>query len=110
MVQEAIRIQSIAGLYRVDSCDRHPDLGKKASPFLVQQNGSRLLESGPRSAGPMACSTWKHSSQLATKVDLMVIAPATADLIAKLANGLADDLVSTLYLQITSPILLAPAI
>jgi phosphopantothenoylcysteine decarboxylase/phosphopantothenate--cysteine ligase len=40
---------------------------------------------------------------------LLVIAPATADLLAKLANGLADDFLSTLYLAFTGPVVVAPA-
>lgn len=47
--------------------------------------------------------------ELAQEVDLMIVAPATANLMAKFAGGMADDLVSTLYLQVTSPILLVPA-
>jgi phosphopantothenoylcysteine decarboxylase / phosphopantothenate---cysteine ligase len=41
--------------------------------------------------------------------DLLLVAPATANTIAKFAHGLADDLLSTLYLSTTCPILLAPA-
>ncbi len=47
--------------------------------------------------------------ELALDVDLMIVAPATANLIAKFALGIADDLVSTLYLQNTAPVLIAPA-
>ncbi|MDB4331762.1 phosphopantothenoylcysteine decarboxylase [bacterium] len=47
--------------------------------------------------------------ELAQEIDLMVVAPATANLIGKFANGIADDLVSTIYLQRTCPILVAPA-
>lgn len=39
----------------------------------------------------------------------MVVAPATANLIAKFAHGIADDLASTIYLQNTAPVLIAPA-
>lgn len=46
---------------------------------------------------------------LARRAELYVIAPASADAIAKLAHGLADDLVSTLALSVTCPILAAPA-
>jgi phosphopantothenoylcysteine decarboxylase/phosphopantothenate--cysteine ligase len=46
---------------------------------------------------------------LARRADLYVIAPCTADCVAKLAHGLADDLVSTLALTVTCPILIAPA-
>ncbi|MBI5007439.1 MAG: bifunctional phosphopantothenoylcysteine decarboxylase/phosphopantothenate--cysteine ligase CoaBC [Nitrosomonadales bacterium] len=47
-----------------------------------------------------------HSSRIA---DAIVIAPATADFIAKLATGLADDLLSTLCLARDCPLLVAPA-
>jgi phosphopantothenoylcysteine decarboxylase/phosphopantothenate--cysteine ligase len=41
--------------------------------------------------------------------DLLAIAPATADLMAKLAHGLADDFLTTLYLAFTGPLVIAPA-
>lgn len=47
--------------------------------------------------------------ELVQDLDAMVIAPATADLLAKLAHGIADDLVTTAYLQNTSPVIIAPA-
>jgi len=46
---------------------------------------------------------------VAQEHELLVIAPATADLLAKLAHGLADDFLSTLYLAFTGPVVLAPA-
>lgn len=45
----------------------------------------------------------------ADRADLVVIAPATANIIGKLANGIADDMLSTTLLAVTSPILMAPA-
>ena len=47
--------------------------------------------------------------QLSRTADLIVIAPATADLMAKLATGRADDLASTLLLATDTPVLIAPA-
>jgi phosphopantothenoylcysteine decarboxylase/phosphopantothenate--cysteine ligase len=47
--------------------------------------------------------------ELAEAIDLMVVAPATANLMAKFASGLADDVVSNLYLQCVAPVLIAPA-
>lgn len=47
--------------------------------------------------------------ELARDYDLMCIAPATANIIGKMAGGLADDLLSTLCLCFTGPILMAPA-
>jgi len=46
---------------------------------------------------------------LSRQADLLVVAPATADLMAKMAAGLADDLASTLLLASDKPILLAPS-
>jgi len=47
--------------------------------------------------------------RLAREADLIVVAPATADLMAKMANGLANDLASAILLATRAPVLLAPA-
>ncbi|MBA3813014.1 MAG: bifunctional phosphopantothenoylcysteine decarboxylase/phosphopantothenate--cysteine ligase CoaBC [Alphaproteobacteria bacterium] len=47
--------------------------------------------------------------RLAREADMVVVAPATADLMAKAAQGRADDLASTVLLTTTSPLLMAPA-
>ena len=47
--------------------------------------------------------------QLSRAADLLVVAPATADIMAKLAGGHADDLATTLLLATDKPVLLAPA-
>lgn len=47
--------------------------------------------------------------RLSEGADLMVIAPATANMIGKIAHGLADDLVSTMVMSAACPVLLAPA-
>ena len=47
--------------------------------------------------------------QLSRSADLIVVAPATADLMAKMAQGLANDLASTLLLATDTPVLVAPA-
>ncbi len=46
---------------------------------------------------------------LASSIDLLLIAPATANILAKLANGIADDFLSTLYTATSAPVLVAPA-
>ncbi len=50
----------------------------------------------------------KHIS-LAQKADVMLVAPATANLMAKLAHGIADDMLTTTLLATKAPVLLAPA-
>jgi phosphopantothenoylcysteine decarboxylase / phosphopantothenate---cysteine ligase len=46
---------------------------------------------------------------LASTIDLLLIAPATANVIGKLANGIADDFLTTLYTATRAPLLIAPA-
>lgn len=47
--------------------------------------------------------------ELAERASLLCVAPASANFLAKAANGLADDLLSTLYLAFTGAVLFAPA-
>ena len=68
------------------------------------------------SGHPVRTSLWDEAAEaamghieLARWPDAIVIAPATANTLAKLAHGYADDLVSTLCLATTSPIFVAPA-
>src|SRR5579863_1595524 len=46
---------------------------------------------------------------VAQRIDLLLVAPATADILAKLANGIADDFLTTLYLATKAPVIVAPA-
>ena len=46
---------------------------------------------------------------VAQRIDLLLIAPATADILAKLAHGIADDFLTTLYLATKAPVIVAPA-
>src|SRR5262252_250416 len=46
---------------------------------------------------------------VAQRTDLLLVAPATADVIAKFARGIADDFLTTLHLASTAPVVLAPA-
>jgi phosphopantothenoylcysteine decarboxylase/phosphopantothenate--cysteine ligase len=66
------------------------------------------------SGRPVATTVWEDSAvvshvSLAEKADLILIAPATADLIARLANGRADDLLTTTVIASQAPIILVPA-
>ena len=68
------------------------------------------------SGNPTRTSLWDNAAEasmghieLARWADRIVIAPATADLLARLAHGQADDLVTTLCLATTAPITVAPA-
>src|SRR5471032_3059633 len=57
---------------------------------------------------PGANSDIEHIA-LASTIDLLLVAPATANIIGKFANGIADDFLSTLYTATRAPVLMAPA-
>ena len=57
---------------------------------------------------PGANSDIEHIA-LASSIDLLLVAPATANILGKFANGLADDFLSTLYTATRAPVLVAPA-
>jgi phosphopantothenoylcysteine decarboxylase/phosphopantothenate--cysteine ligase len=46
---------------------------------------------------------------LAQSIDCLLVAPATADILAKFAQGMANDFLTTLYLAVTAPVVVAPA-
>jgi len=62
-------------------------------------------------AGPSSANVESAIEHIAVaqRIDALVIAPATANIIAKLARGIADDFLTTLYLATTAPVLVAPA-
>ncbi len=74
------------------------------------------LSAGALAGGPVYADLFDHRSEfdvghirLARDTDLVVVAPATADLMAKMAGGHADDLAATVLLATDKPVLIAPA-
>lgn len=57
---------------------------------------------------PNAASAIEHIAE-AQSLDVLVIAPATANILARMAHGLADDFLTTLYLATPAPVIVAPA-
>jgi len=53
--------------------------------------------------------SWNNHVDLGSWADAYIIAPATANTIAKMANGIADNLLLTIYLSARCPVLVAPA-
>jgi phosphopantothenoylcysteine decarboxylase/phosphopantothenate--cysteine ligase len=62
----------------------------------------------PEEPGGNAASSIEHMDAAQT-TDALVVAPATANILAKFANGIADDFLSTLYLATVAPVIVAPA-
>lgn len=69
------------------------------------------LSGKPVATGSFESGKWPLGPhiELADGIDLLLVAPATANLLGQFAAGLAGDLVTTLYLQAECPVLLAPA-
>jgi phosphopantothenoylcysteine decarboxylase/phosphopantothenate--cysteine ligase len=66
------------------------------------------------SGNPVATEVWEHAHEvphvgIGRRADLLVIAPATADLLAKAATGQADDLLTNTLLTVRCPVVFAPA-
>ncbi len=85
---------------------------------VMTENATRFV--GPATfraltGEPVAVSLWDepaarvHHTSLAQEADVFVVAPATANVIAKLAQGRADDLLTTAVLATEAPLVLAPA-
>lgn len=68
-------------------------------------SGSHVIvdDYAPDNPDPIAHITFSQTA------DLLIVAPATANIIAKFANGVADDFLSSTYLACAAPVLLAPA-
>src|SRR5436190_1972354 len=68
-------------------------------------SGSHVIvdDYAPDNPDPIAHITFSQSA------DLLIVAPATANIIAKFANGVADDFLTSTYLACSAPVLLAPA-
>jgi phosphopantothenoylcysteine decarboxylase/phosphopantothenate--cysteine ligase len=108
----------IAAYKAADLCSKLMQASAKVTavmtPSAKQFIGSTTFEA--LTGRPVYCNLFDPQEHrigehigLARRAELFVIAPATANLIAKLAHGLADDLVSTLALSVTCPLLVAPA-
>lgn len=91
-----------------------------AEPFVVMTRAAEQFITPMTlqvlSRNPVSRSLWEAGKdwqpghiELADKADLFLVAPATADLLAKFAHGLADDELTSAYLACRAPVLLAPA-
>jgi phosphopantothenoylcysteine decarboxylase/phosphopantothenate--cysteine ligase len=63
----------------------------------------------PEGSDPGDASSAIEHIDAAQSTDALVVAPATADILAKFAHGIADDFLTTMYLATTAPVIVAPA-
>lgn len=88
----------------------HVIMTKSATQFVTPLTFREM------SGNPVVTDMWEEPKTwnvqhiaLASSADLFLIAPATANIIGKIANGIADDMLSTTVMATTAPVLLAPA-
>ena len=102
-------IEVMRGLQRA-GCTVRVAMTKRASEFVQPLtfralSGSHVVvdDYAPDNPDPIAHITFSQT------VDLLIVAPATANIIAKFANGVADDFLTSTYLACSAPVLIAPA-
>ncbi len=85
---------------------------------ILTENATRLitpLSLETLTGNPCYTDSFARERRMMGHIDLkegasmLLVAPATADIIGKFANGIADDLLSTTFLSVTCPVLIAPA-
>ncbi|MDX2165149.1 MAG: bifunctional phosphopantothenoylcysteine decarboxylase/phosphopantothenate--cysteine ligase CoaBC [Gammaproteobacteria bacterium] len=94
LIQQGVTVKTVL----TDSAERF------VTPLTLQ-----TLSNQPVFTSLWACEEKISHIELARWADAILIAPATANFISKLAHGFSDDLLSTLCLATTSPIIVAPA-
>ena len=92
--------------------------GHQVSPVLTKggEHFVTPMSLGTLAEAPVYTSLWELKDeveighiQLSRAADFVLVCPATADLLAKMAAGLADDLATTLLLATDKPVVIAPA-
>src|SRR6186997_701226 len=102
-------VEVLRGLQRA-GCAVRVAMTKRACEFVQPLtfralSGSHVIvdDYAPENPDPIAHITFSQT------IDLLIVAPATANIIAKFANGVADDFLTSTYLACTAPVLIAPA-
>lgn len=108
----------IAAYKAADVVSKLQQAGALVDVVLTERAGEfvRPLTFAALSHRPVYSDLWEPTGEaaarhieLGTAADLLLAAPATADVIARLAHGLADDMLTAIALATTAPLLLAPA-
>jgi phosphopantothenoylcysteine decarboxylase/phosphopantothenate--cysteine ligase len=99
----------ILRLLQKDGHDVFPVMTRNAERFISSLTMEKL------SGNKVVSSLWDTGSgqvdhiSTARQADLLLVAPATANILAKFAHGIADDFLSTLFLAFNGPVMIAPA-
>lgn len=109
---------SIAAYKAADLCSRLVKAGHEVTAVMTK--GATELVSpltfATLTARPVLSSVWEREDwarvehiDATDRADLVVVAPATADLLGKAAHGIGDDMLTTVLLAVASPVLCCPA-
>ena len=108
----AYKMADVASMLVKQEADVHVCMTQNATKFIPAETFSVLTKNKVYidvfDENPDDYVNVPHIS-LGTSADLIMVAPATADIVGKLANGIADDMVSTVVLPARCPILVAPS-
>lgn len=104
----AYKVCHLIRLLRKNGHDVKAVMTENAGHFITRETIETLTQNTCHTTLWAQRTDTEHIS-LAKWGDMLVIAPATANIIGKCANGIADDLLSTLYLSFTGPVLFCPA-
>ena len=105
----AYKAADLTSELRKSGADVHVVMTESATQFIS------ALTLGTLSRNPVLSSFWEEEGwqpghiELADKIDLFLVAPATAQQVGNYANGLAPDLLGAIYLATKAPVMLAPA-
>ena len=106
----------IAAYKAVEVCRRLVDAGVHVAPVLTERatNFVGRATFDALASEPTQTSVWDEASpiphtRLGQRADLVLVAPATADLLARYAAGLADDLLTTTLVATTAAVVVCPA-
>ncbi len=106
----AYQTVDLVGLFKSQLASVHVIMTRSAMQFVTPLT-LQIISEHPVTSElfPESGNPWVEHIALAAAADALLIAPATADIIGKLANGLADDVLTTTALAVTAPIVIAPA-
>ena len=106
----AYKAIEVLRLLQKNNCEVQVAMTKHATEFIQPLTFRALTESyvlvddyDPGNPDPIAHINFSQN------IDLFLIVPATANVIAKFANGIADDFLTSTYLASNAPVLIAPA-
>jgi phosphopantothenoylcysteine decarboxylase/phosphopantothenate--cysteine ligase len=106
----AYKACDLASMLRRAGADVHAVLTRNAKEFITPLSLQTITRNPAHCEQYGANGEWRPEHiDLAKRADLVIIAPATADMLAKLATGICDELLTTMILATKAKVMIAPA-